>query len=185
MLKVAIVGAAGYTGAELLRLLIPHPQVQVVAATSREHAGLPVSQFFPQLRGQLDLAFCLPESDEVLGCDVVFFATPHGVAMQQAPRLLDQGIKVIDLGADFRIEDIPLWEQWYGMTHTSPEWVEQAVYGLPEVNQARIVDAQLVACPGCYPTSVQLGLLPLLAANVIDLDDIIIDAKSGVSGAAA
>ena len=183
MIKVGIVGGTGYTGVELLRLLAQHPSVEVVTITSRGEAGLPVSTMFPNLRGWIDLAFEDPATANLKGCDVVFFATPNGVAMQQAPSLLDAGVRVIDLAADYRITDIAEWEKWYGMKHASPEWVEKAVYGLPEVNRAAISAARLVANPGCYPTAVQLGFAPLLASGLVDESNLIADAKSGVSGA--
>lgn len=183
MIKVGIVGGTGYTGVELLRLLAQHPSVEVVTITSRGEAGLPVSTMFPNLRGWIDLAFEDPATANLKSCDVVFFATPNGVAMQQAPSLLDAGVRVIDLAADYRITDIAEWEKWYGMKHASPEWVEKAVYGLPEVNRAAIRSARLVANPGCYPTAVQLGFAPLLASGLVDEDNLIADAKSGVSGA--
>jgi len=183
MIKVGIVGGTGYTGVELLRLLAQHPSVEVVTITSRGEAGLPVSTMFPNLRGWIDLAFEDPATANLKGCDVVFFATPNGVAMQQAPSLLDAGVRVIDLASDYRITDIAEWEKWYGMKHASPEWVEKAVYGLPEVNRAAISSARLVANPGCYPTAVQLGFAPLLASGLVDEGNLIADAKSGVSGA--
>lgn len=183
MLKVGIVGGTGYTGVELLRLLASHPQAEVVAITSRGDAGMPVAAMFPSLRGRFDLKFEDPAKANLEACDVVFFATPNGIAMQQAPALLDAGVRVIDLAADFRIKDIAEWEKWYGMTHACPEWVEKAVYGLPEVNREQIRAARLIANPGCYPTAVQLGFLPLVEAGVIDLQHLLADAKSGVSGA--
>lgn len=183
MVKVGIVGGTGYTGVELLRLLAQHPGVEVVAITSRGDAGLPVSEMFPSLRRRVDLCFEDPEKADLKKCDVVFFATPNGVAMQQAPSLLDAGVRVVDLAADFRIADIGEWERWYGMKHLSPIWVSQAVYGLPEANREAIRDARLVANPGCYPTAVQLGFLPLVEAGIVDLRSLIADAKSGVSGA--
>jgi N-acetyl-gamma-glutamyl-phosphate reductase len=183
MIKVGIVGGTGYAGVELLRLLSGHGQVTLRAITSRQEAGMPVAEMFPSLRGRVDLAFSDPDKAELKGCDVVFFATPNGVAMQQARSLLDAGVRVIDLAADFRIKDVAVWEKWYGMTHACPDLVAEAVYGLPEVNRERIRGARLVANPGCYPTAVQLGFLPLVQAGVVDLDHLIADAKSGVSGA--
>ena len=183
MLKVGIVGGTGYTGVELLRLLAQHPAVDILAITSRGDAGTPVANMFPSLRGRVDLAFEDPAVANLKACDVVFFATPNGVAMQQAPELLDAGVRVVDLAADFRISDIPEWEKWYGMQHASPGWVAKAIYGLPEVNRAAIRDARLVANPGCYPTAVQLGFMPLVEAGLIDPANLIADAKSGVSGA--
>ncbi len=183
MIKVGIVGGTGYTGVELLRLLAQHPAVEIVAITSRGDAGSAVSSMFPSLRGRVGLKFEDPAVANLKACDAVFFATPNGVAMQQAPELLDTGVRVIDLAADFRLADIAVWEKWYGMQHTSPEWVAKAVYGLPEVNRAAIRDARLVANPGCYPTAVQLGFMPLVEAGLVDPGYLIADAKSGVSGA--
>ncbi|HHB92576.1 MAG TPA: N-acetyl-gamma-glutamyl-phosphate reductase [Thioploca sp.] len=181
MIKVAIVGGTGYTGVELLRLLINHPQVQIQTITSRTEAGKNVTDLFPNLRGYLDLKFTKPEN--LTANDIVFFATPNGIAMQNTPSLLADGVKVIDLAADFRIKDVTIWEKWYGMTHNCPDLLEEAVYGLPELNRAKIAQAHLVANPGCYPTAVLLGFLPLIEAGIIDLDDLIADVKSGVSGA--
>lgn len=183
MVKVGIVGGTGYTGVELLRLLVAHPQVALHAITSRADAGTPVSQMFPSLRGRVDFAFSHPDEAHLDQCDVVFFATPNGIAMQQVRALLDAGVKVIDLAADFRIKDVAEWEKWYGMSHACPDLVEEAVYGLPEVNRDKIKHARLIANPGCYPTAVQLGFIPLLEAGVIEPDSLIADSKSGVSGA--
>ncbi len=182
-IKVGIVGGTGYTGVELLRLLSIHPNVELVAITSRGEAGLPVAEMFPSLRGFVDLSFSDPAKAALNACDVVFFATPNGIAMQQTRALIEQGVRVIDLAADFRIKDIPTWEKWYAMTHACPELVAQAVYGLPELNRQAIQSAQIVANPGCYPTAVQLGFLPLLEADIVDSSYLIADAKSGVSGA--
>ena len=183
MIRVGIVGGTGYTGVELLRLLAQHREVEIVAITSRGDAGTAVSSMFPSLRGRVNLTFEDPAACNLKACDLVFFATPNGVAMQQAPELLEAGVRVIDLAADYRIKDVAEWEKWYGMQHASPEWVEKAVYGLPEVNRAAVREARLVANPGCYPTAVQLGFLPLVEAGVVDLECLIADAKSGVSGA--
>jgi N-acetyl-gamma-glutamyl-phosphate reductase len=183
MIKVGIVGGTGYTGVELLRLLAAHPQVTLQVITSRADAGTLVSQMFPNLRGYVDLPFTHPDQAHLEKCDLVFFATPNGIAMQQARALLDAGVRVIDLAADFRIKDVAEWEKWYGMTHACPDLVAEAVYGLPEVNRAKIKAARLVANPGCYPTAVQLGFIPLLEAGVIEPGSLIADAKSGVSGA--
>ncbi|MGB0458991.1 MAG: N-acetyl-gamma-glutamyl-phosphate reductase [Porticoccaceae bacterium] len=183
MIKVGIVGGTGYTGVELLRLLAGHPNAELVAITSRSEKGKPVSALFPNLRGIVDLAFTEPTVANLKQCDVVFFATPHGVAQSLVPEILAADIRVIDLSADFRIRDIDIWEQWYAQDHAAPDLVADAVYGLPEFNRDVIADAQLVACPGCYPTSVQLGLKPLLEAGAIDLSDIIANSASGVSGA--
>lgn len=183
MIKAAIVGATGYTGAELLRLLVQHPEVEVCCITSRADEGIKVADMYPSLRGHCDLAFVQPELKNFDDCDVVFFATPHGVAQSLMAAILGAGIKAIDLSADFRLKDVPLWEQWYGIPHQSPDLVAQAVYGLPEVNRTEIARANLVACPGCYPTSIQLGFLPLLEAGCINASSLIANAGSGVSGA--
>jgi N-acetyl-gamma-glutamyl-phosphate reductase len=183
MIKVGIVGGTGYTGVELLRLLSQHPQVELAAITSRGDAGTAVSDMFPSLRGKVSLKFVDPKGAPLDSCDVVFFATPNGIAMQQAKQLLDAGVRVIDLAADFRIKDIAVWEKWYGMTHATADLVGEAVYGLPEVNRESIKKARLVANPGCYPTAAQLGLLPLIEAGCVDTDHLIADCKSGVSGA--
>ena len=183
MIKAGIVGGTGYTGVELLRLLARHPGVEITAITSRGEAGTPVADMFPSLRGAVRLNFSDPKDASLSACDVVFFATPNGIAMQQAGELLAAGARVIDLAADFRIKDIALWEKWYGMTHASPELVAEAVYGLPEVNREAIRNARLVANPGCYPTATQLGFLPLVESGCVDLGHLIADAKSGVSGA--
>jgi N-acetyl-gamma-glutamyl-phosphate reductase len=183
MVRAGIVGGTGYTGVELLRLLAQHPQVELRAITSRKEAGTPVSALFPSLRRRLDLAFSEPKAGALRGCDVVFFATPSGVAMAEARVLLESGARVIDLSADFRIKDVAEWERWYKLKHAAPDLVAQAVYGLPELNRERLAGARLVANPGCYPTATQLALLPLVEAGVVDLDHLIADAKSGVSGA--
>ncbi len=183
MIKVGIVGGTGYTGVELLRLLAQHPQVELRVITSRADAGTLVSQMFPSLRGYVNLAFTHPDEAHLEQCDAVFFATPNGIAMQQARALLDAGVRVIDLAADFRIKNVAEWEKWYGMSHACPDLVAEAVYGLPEVNRAQIKQARLLANPGCYPTAVQLGFIPLLEAGLVDVDHLIADSKSGVSGA--
>lgn len=182
-IRVGIVGGTGYTGVELLRLLARHPDVKLTSITSRGDAGRPVADMFPSLRGHVSLAFSDPAHAELDKCDVVFFATPNGVAMHQVPALLESGVKVIDLAADFRLKDEAAWEMWYGMAHACPGVLAEAVYGLPEVNRERIRSARIVANPGCYPTAVQLGFLPLVEAGVVDLGGLIADAKSGVSGA--
>ena len=183
MIKVGIVGGTGYTGVELLRLLASHPSTELVAITSRSEKGKPVSALFPNLRGIVDMPFTEPTVANLKDCDVVFFATPHGVAQNLVPEILAAGIRVVDLSADFRIRDIDIWEKWYTQKHEAPQLVSQAVYGLPEFNRDEIADANLVACAGCYPTSVQLGLKPLLEAGAIDVSDIIANSASGVSGA--
>ena len=183
MIKVGIVGGTGYTGVELLRMLVNHPYAKVVAITSRAEEGLRVDELYPSLRGHLDIRFSHPDPKVLAQCDVVFFATPHNVAMNMMPELLALDTRVIDLSADFRIRDHKLWSKWYGEAHACPELLTEAVYGLPEFNREAIKEAQLVACPGCYPTSVQLGLLPLLENNLVDEQRLIANAVSGVSGA--
>lgn len=183
MVKVGIVGGTGYTGIELLRIIAQHPESELVAITSRKEAGLRVAEVFPSLRGVVDLAYADPAKVDLSKCDVVFFATPNTVAMSEAKALLDANVRVVDLSADFRIGDIAVWEKWYKVKHAAPELLPQAVYGLPEVHRERIRKARLVANPGCYPTAVQLGLLPLVVAGAVDVDHLIADAKSGVSGA--
>lgn len=182
-IKVGIVGGTGYTGVELLRLLALHPQIELAAITSRGEAGQRICDMFPSLRGRVDLPFSDPAQADLKGCDVVFFATPNGIAMQQARELLDAGVRVIDLAADFRIKDVAEWGKWYGMTHACPDLVAEAIYGLPEINREQIKGARLIANPGCYPTAVQLGFMPLIQAGVVDTRHLIADAKSGVSGA--
>jgi len=183
MIKAGIVGGTGYTGVELLRILAMHPQVELSVITSRSEAGKPVSGLFPNLRNKIDLVFSEPDPLALSSCDVVFFATPNGTAMATTPVLLDAGVRVIDLAADYRIRDVVEWEQWYGMTHASPQLLDEAVYGLPEVNRELIRNARLVANPGCYPTAVLLGFLPLIEAGLVDSDNLIADCKSAVSGA--
>jgi len=164
-------------------MLSQHPEVSIEAITSRSEAGMAVAELFPSLRGRVSLRFSDPSTAELRKCDIVFFATPNGIAMQQVRALVDAGVRVIDLAADFRIKDVAVWEKWYGMTHACPDLLEEAVYGLPEVNRENIRNARLIANPGCYPTAVQLGFLPLIEAGVVDLDHLVADAKSGVSGA--
>ena len=182
-IKAGIVGGTGYTGVELLRLLAQHPHCELRAITSRKEAGMAVADMFPNLRGRVGLRFTEPAKSGLDQCDVVFFATPNGVAMEQARALVDAGVRVIDLAADFRIRDVAVWEQWYGMKHACPELVAEAVYALPEVNREEIGKARVIANPGCYPTAVQLGFLPLVEAGCVDAGHLIADAKSGVSGA--
>ncbi len=182
-MDVAVVGATGYTGVELLRILVQHPQVNIKVVTSRSEAGIPVASVFPNLRQHLKLAFTEPDIDLLAECELVFFATPNGTAMTMAPELLKRGVKLIDLSADFRIQDAKIWSHWYGMQHACEEVLAEAVYGLPEVNRALIRKASLIANPGCYPTAVQLGFIPLLKHELVDPQSLIADVKSGVSGA--
>ncbi|MEI1683908.1 N-acetyl-gamma-glutamyl-phosphate reductase [Acinetobacter baumannii] len=185
VISVGIVGGTGYTGVELLRILLRHPKAQVRVLTSRTEAGKPVADMFPNLRGHTDLQFSDLNIDALKECDVVFFATPHGVAMQHAKDLIAAGTKVIDLAADFRLQNLEQFEKWYGMEHACPDVLKDSVYGLTELNREKIKQAQVIGNPGCYPTTVQLGLAPLLksAQALIETKNIIIDAKSGVSGA--
>ena len=183
MIRAGIVGGTGYTGVELLRILALHAEVEVAVVTSRADAGLRVDALYPSLRGYIDAVFSAPTIETLDQCDVVFFATPNGTAMLMAEVLLARGIKVIDLSADFRLKDAQEWSRWYGMEHACPDLISEAVYGLPEVNREAIKSAQLIACPGCYPTAVQLGFLPLLENGLINVDHLIADVKSGVSGA--
>jgi len=184
MIKIGIVGGTGYTGVELLRILATHPEAQITAITSRKEAGMPVAEMYPSLRGRVDLAFTTPDEARLSACDVVFFATPHGVAMAQAPELLASGGKVIDLAADFRLQDLPTFERWYGIAHSCPGLLREAVYGLPELNRDAIRAARVVGNPGCYPTSVQLGFAPLLrAGGLVEASHLIANCASGVSGA--
>jgi N-acetyl-gamma-glutamyl-phosphate reductase len=183
MIKVGIVGGTGYTGVELLRILAAHPEVQLTSITSRKEDGLPVAEMYPSLRGRVSLTFSAPDKTDLTQCDVVFFATPHGVAMVQARELVDAGVKVIDLAADFRLKNIAHFEQWYGMPHSCPDLLKEAVYGLPELNREAIKSARIIGNPGCYPTTIQLGFYPLLKAGIIDASNLIADCKSGASGA--
>lgn len=184
MIKVGIVGGTGYTGAELLRLLAQHPQVQVTALTSRKEAGQRVDALFPHLRGHCELGFVTPDPARLRDCDAVFFATPHGTAMTMAPELVSAGVRIVDLSADFRLADPAVFRQWYGLDHACPDLLGEAVYGLPEVNRERIRAARVVANPGCYPTAVQLGFLPLIEAGLVPAGTALVaDCKSGVSGA--
>jgi N-acetyl-gamma-glutamyl-phosphate reductase len=183
MIKVGIIGGTGYTGVELLRLLAMHPEVELKVITSRGEAGRKVADLFPSLRGFVALAFSEPDGKALAACDVVFSATPNGVAMTHARELLAAGVKFIDLAADFRLKDVAVWDQWYKTPHACPELLAEAVYGLPEVNRDKIRRARLIANPGCYPTAVQLGFLPLLEQGLADLSQLIADCKSGVSGA--
>lgn len=183
MIKAGIVGGTGYTGVELMRLLALHPGVEISVITSRAEAGKRVDEVYPNLRGHLNLTFMEPDLPALGECDVVFFATPNGTAMQMAPVLLETGARVIDLAADFRLKDPIVWEQWYGQPHACVELLPEAVYGLPECNREAIRRARIVANPGCYPTAVILGFLPLIEKGIVDPTRLIADAKSGVSGA--
>ncbi len=183
-LRIGIVGGTGYTGVELLRLLARHPHAELVTITSRKEAGTPVADMFASLRGHVDLAFSTPDDAPLQSCDVVFFATPHGVAMAQARRLVDSGVRIVDLAADFRLQDPAEFTRWYGIEHACPDLLAQAAYGLVELNRESIANARIVANPGCYPTTVQLGFAPLLRSpGLVDPGHLIADCASGVSGA--
>lgn len=183
MLAVGVVGGTGYTGAELLRLLVTHPQVELKYVTSRSESGMPIADLFPNLRGFTDICFTEPAVETLASCDVVFFATPNGTAMKMVPELVENGVRVIDLAADFRLKDAAVWKQWYGMDHACVDVLAEAVYGLPEINRTDIKNAKVVANPGCYPTATTLGFLPLIENALVDDQHLIADAKSGVSGA--
>lgn len=185
VISVGIVGGTGYTGVELLRLLLKHPNAKVTVLTSRTENGRRVDDMFPSLRGHTDLCYSDLNIDELKKCDVVFFATPHGVAMKHAEELVASNTKVIDLVADFRLQDLTQFEKWYGLDHTCPDILKDSAYGLSELNRDKIKQANVVGNPGCYPTTVQLGLAPVLKATeaLVKPESIIIDAKSGVSGA--
>ncbi|MBP2281291.1 N-acetyl-gamma-glutamyl-phosphate reductase [Psychrobacter sp. PL19] len=191
MISAAIVGGTGYTGIELIRLLSAHPEVSIDLLTSRSEAGTRADEIFPSLRGISDIVFSDLGDDTLAAlqrCDVVFFATPHGVAMKQAQALTQAGVRVIDLAADFRLQSLTEFEQWYQQPHACPELLKTAVYGLPEINRDKLANALLVGNPGCYPTTAILGLKPIIEAQnkqamrLIEAR-IVIDAKSGVSGA--
>ena len=183
MYRIAVVGASGYTGAELLRLLARHPEAELVCVTSRQYAGQPVAEIFPSLQGILDLSFDDVDPAGVAGrADLVFTAVPHQTAMNMIPELLAAGSRVVDLSADFRLRDVSVYEAWY-QAHTASDLLDEVVYGLPELFRDQVPAARLVANPGCYPTSVALALTPLLEAKKIDPATIIVDSKSGTSGA--
>ena len=183
MIKVGIVGGTGYTGVELLRILAQHPEAELTMITSRKEAGTPVADMYPSLRGFVDLPFTDTATADLTSCDVVFYATPHGVAMADAPRMVRAGVRIIDLAADFRLQDPATFERWYKLSHACPDLLAEAAYGLPELNRAAIANARIVANPGCYPTTMQLGFAPLLRAGLVDASHLIADCKSGVSGA--
>ncbi len=183
MIKIGIVGGTGYTGVELLRILAQHPEAQLSMITSRKEAGTPVADMYPSLRGFTDLAFSDTATADLTQCDVVFYATPHGVAMADAPKMMAAGVKIIDLAADFRLEDPASFEAWYKLPHTATDLLAEAAYGLVELNREAIAKARIVANPGCYPTTIQLGFAPLLKGGHVDASHLIADCKSGVSGA--
>ena len=181
--KVGIVGGTGYTGVELLRMLTLHPNAKVTMITSRKDAGTRLDAMFPSLRGRCDLVFSDTATADLTQCDLVFYATPHGVAMADAPKLTASGVKIIDLAADFRFKDLAVFEQWYKLPHSCPNLAAKAAYGLVELNREAIKSAPIVGNPGCYPTTMQLGYFPLLKAGIVDAGHLIADCASGVSGA--
>jgi len=183
MISIGVVGGTGYTGVELLRILAMHSQVDVKVVTSRSEAGRKISSIYPNLLSNCDLQFSKPDVAELKKCDCVFFAAPNGTAMLMVPELIEAGVKVIDLAADFRIKDAEVWEHWYKQEHVCPDLLSSAVYGLPELHREKIKRAQLVANPGCYPTATILGFVPLLEAGILESAQLIADTKSGVSGA--
>lgn len=184
MIRVGIIGALGYSGGELVRLLSRHPEVELTYLSSEIDESLPMEDVLPNLRGFLD-ADCEPYEQRAAleRCDVVFAAQHSGWAMREAGRFLEAGLKFVDLSADFRLRTPGDYERWYGSSHESPKLIEQAVYGLPELYRAEIAGARLVANPGCYPTGAILALAPLLKERLVDPDTIVVDSKSGVSGA--
>ncbi|MGH8461470.1 MAG: N-acetyl-gamma-glutamyl-phosphate reductase [Stenotrophobium sp.] len=183
MIKIGIVGGTGYTGAELLRILALHPGVRIEVLTSRSEAGKRADALYPHLRGHCDTVYSMPDMARLKACDVVFFATPHGTAMQAAPELVAAGVRVIDLSADFRLKDVAVFKHWYKLEHSAPELLAEAVYGLPELHRAEISKARVTGNPGCHSTAVELGLLPLIESGAVELDGIIADSKTGISGA--
>jgi N-acetyl-gamma-glutamyl-phosphate reductase len=183
MLKVAIIGASGYTGQELIRLMLRHPDAKITALTSRKFDGMKVSEVFPAFASEINLKFTSPSPDHICNLsDFIICALPHKVAMNIVPELMKRGKKVVDLSADFRFNNPEVYEKWYS-SHTSPDLLKESVYGLPELHRDKIKKAKLIANPGCYPTSAILGLAPLLKNNLIDIKNIVVDSKSGVSGA--
>lgn len=183
--KVGLIGASGYTGSELARLLAAHPHAKLeIATASGERVGQKLSSLFPSLRGVCDLELVPQNVDEIAArCDVAIIALGHGKALEIAPQLLERGVRVIDLGADFRLRDAAQYKEWYGLEHSAPDALKNAVYGLPELHRERIKTAKLVANPGCYPTSAILALAPFVAKNAVKAHSIIVNSASGVSGA--
>ncbi len=183
MVKISIAGASGYTGLELIRLLAAHPSAELMVLTSETFQGRNVAEVFPSLRGIVDLKLRPLDDDVAKDCDVLFLALPHTAAMSKLPDYFRRDCKIIDLSADYRLKDPAAYAEWYAVTHTHPELLAQAVYGLPELHRDAIRSARFIANPGCYPTSVILALAPLFKTDWADLNSIIADSKSGVSGA--
>ncbi|NQS99496.1 MAG: N-acetyl-gamma-glutamyl-phosphate reductase [Candidatus Omnitrophica bacterium] len=184
MVKVAIVGATGYAGEELLKILVNHEQVKISSVSAKIDKPQKISKIFPDFAQKLDLVCAEPDFPQIVAnCDLAFLALPHRVSMQVAPLFLKAGIRVIDLSADYRLKDAATYEQWYGLKHQSPEFLNTAVYGLPEIYSEQIKQAQLVANPGCFPTGIILGCLPFLDKGIVEKSTIIADAKTGLSGA--
>lgn len=182
--RVGIIGGSGYVGGELLRLLLPHPQVEVTTVVSRKNAGEYVFNVHPNLRGATKLKFLpLDFSGIAKNCDLVFMATPHGSSVNLVPKLLEMGLQVIDMSADFRLKNPSDYVKWYGWEHAHPELLKEAVYGSTELNRQEIKNARLIACPGCMAIATILGLAPIVKANIIEKDRIVVDAKIGSSGA--
>ena len=183
MAKIGIAGASGYTGVELLRLLISHPEAEIVFLTSQTYQGQPVSEVFPSLGRFSDMKFSSLETVSGDDCDIIFLALPHTISMENVPGFLKGNTRVIDLSADYRLKDPTVFEEWYAVSHQQPELLKEAVYGLPEIHRETIASARLVANPGCYPTSITLALAPLITEDWVDLSCIVADSKSGISGA--
>jgi N-acetyl-gamma-glutamyl-phosphate reductase len=181
-IRVGVLGASGYTGADLIRLAACHPNMEIGVLAASSHAGKPLAQVFPHLAFMRAPDLVTAEDADWSGCDAVFSGLPHGTA-QDLIKELPTGLRIIDMSADFRLRDRAVYSQWYGREHAAPDLLAEAVYGLSEHNAAAIAQARLVACPGCYPTAALLALLPLISAGLVDAGDLIIDAKSGTTGA--
>src|SRR5215831_4881161 len=185
-MKVGVVGASGYVGGEILRLLVSHPKVEIAAVTSRQYVGEYISRIQPSLKGFIDLTFSELDYDKLSDkCDLVFTAVPHGTAVDIVKALYDRGMKVVDLSADYRLHTPSDYDKWYGWQHPHPELLSKSVFGVPELHRVDIKNAQLVSCPGCMAVTSMLALYPLIKKNVIDADHIVVDSKIGSSGAGA
>ena len=175
MAKIGVAGASGYTGLELLRLLINHPEAEIVFLTSETYQGEDISRVFPSISGFVDIKLSSIESISSDTCDIVFLALPHTTSMEKVPDFLKGHTKVIDLSADYRLKDPVIFKEWYSVVHQKPELLTEAIYGLPEIHREKIKSARLVANPGCYPTSATLALAPLVTENWVDLSSIVVD----------